>query len=77
MLKVHQKVEVTVTDIDINRKRIALSMKDNESKPVEIERREPAKSPKPVQKPVVIKKPEVQPESDLQIKLAALKDKFR
>ncbi|MDB4902021.1 MAG: RNA-binding transcriptional accessory protein [Mucilaginibacter sp.] len=77
VLKVHQKVEVTVTDIDINRKRIALSMKENEPKPAERERREPANNQRPVQKPASTKKPELQPESDLQIKLAALKDKFR
>jgi len=77
ILKVAQKVEVTVTDVDINRKRIALSMKENEPKPAERERREPARDQRPVQKPVFNKKPAPQPESDLQIKLAALKDKFR
>jgi len=77
VLKVAQKVEVTVTDVDINRKRIALSMKENEPKPVQRERREPANAQRPAQKPVFNKKPAPQPESDLQIKLAALKDKFR
>lgn len=77
ILKVAQKVEVTVTDVDINRKRIALSMKENEPKPAERERREPAKVQRPVQKTVFNKKPEGEVESDLQIKLAALKDKFR
>jgi uncharacterized protein len=77
ILKVHQKVEVTITDVDINRKRIALSMKENEPKPAPRERREPVQAPKPVQKPVFVKKPEVLPESDLQIKLAALKDRFK
>lgn len=77
ILKVHQKVEVTITDVDINRKRIALSMKENEPKPVERERREPGNTQRPMQKPAFNKKPEKQAESDLQIKLAALKDKFR
>jgi uncharacterized protein len=77
VLKVAQRVEVTVTDVDINRKRIALSMKENEPKPTERERREPANAQRPAQKPAFNKKPEPQPESDLQIKLAALKDKFR
>ncbi|MFI5139824.1 MAG: Tex family protein [Sphingobacteriales bacterium] len=77
ILKVAQKVEVTVTDVDINRKRIALSMKENEPKPAERERREPVREQRPVQKPVFNKRPEPQVESDLQIKLAALKDKFR
>jgi uncharacterized protein len=76
ILRVAQKVEVTVTDVDINRKRIALSMKENEPKPAGMQRREPVNVQRPVQKPVFNKKPEPQPESDLQIKLAALKDKF-
>jgi uncharacterized protein len=76
VLKVHQKVEVTVTEVDTNRKRIALSMKENSPKPAEREKRENLNQAKP--KPFVTKKVVVQePESDLQIKLAALKDKFR
>jgi uncharacterized protein len=73
VLKVHQKVEVTVTDVDINRKRIALTMKENEPKAAERERREPTGN----QRQVFNKKAEPQPESDLQIKLAALKHKFK
>lgn len=76
VLKVHQKVEVTVTDVDINRKRIALSMKENEPKPAAGERREQNNQQRPAQKPAFNKRPEPQVESDLQIKLAALKDKF-
>ena len=77
ILKVHQKVQVTVTDVDINRKRIALSMKENEAKPAEREKRENGNTQRPVQKPIANKKANPEPESDLQIKLAALKDKFR
>ncbi|MCR8557440.1 RNA-binding transcriptional accessory protein [Mucilaginibacter sp. BJC16-A38] len=77
ILKVQQKVEVTVTDVDINRKRIALSMKENEPKPAERERREPANQQRNFQKPAFNKKPEPQVETDIAIKLAALKDKFR
>ncbi|WP_428327585.1 Tex family protein [Mucilaginibacter sp.] len=77
ILKVHQKVQVTVTDVDINRKRIALSMKDNEAKPAEKEKRENGNVQRPVQKPIANRKPIPEPESDLQTKLAALKDKFR
>ena len=77
VLKVQQKVEVTVTDVDINRKRIALSMKENEPKPAERERREPANQQRNFQKPAFNKKPEPQVETDIAIKLAALKDKFR
>jgi uncharacterized protein len=77
VLKVQQKVEVTITDVDINRKRIALSMKENEPKPAERERREPANQQRNFQKPAFNKKPEPQVETDIAIKLAALKDKFR
>src|SRR5476651_2451017 len=77
VLKVNQKVEVTVTDVDINRKRIALSMKENEAKPAERERREPANAQRPYQKPTGNNKQAREPESDLAIKLAALKDRFR
>ncbi len=47
VLKVHQQVEVTVTEVDVNRKRIALSMKTDEPKKVE---QRPAKVNQP-QKP--------------------------
>jgi uncharacterized protein len=76
VLKVHQKVEVTVTEVDANRKRISLSMKENE-------KREPAaqkpRENKPVQKayPPKQTKPEPEPEMDMMSKLAALKNKFR
>ncbi|TZF81475.1 RNA-binding transcriptional accessory protein [Pedobacter sp. BS3] len=61
VVKVHQKVMVTVTEVDAARKRISLSMKDTESQP----------SPK---KPAG--KPQRRPENDMQSKLAALKSKF-
>jgi len=82
VLKVAQKVEVTVTEVDVNRKRISLSMKENE-------KREPANqsSPKPnfnkpAQKPAFNKpnnnrQTEREPEGDLQMKLAALKSRFK
>jgi uncharacterized protein len=76
ILKVHQKVEVTVTDVDVNRKRIALSMKDNEAKPEPRERREPVLAQKTFQKPAFNKRIEKEPETDMAIKLAALKGKF-
>ncbi|RKR80913.1 uncharacterized protein BDD43_1050 [Mucilaginibacter gracilis] len=78
VLKVHQKVKVTVTEIDVNRKRIALSMKANEQrdavkhpggkfiskpKPEQAERRSPEKHRNE--------------ETDMLAKLAALKSKFR
>jgi uncharacterized protein len=77
VLKVHQKVEVTVTEVDVTRKRISLSMKENE-------KREPAtaakpRENKPVQKPFIQRpaKPAPEPEMDMMSKLAALKNKFK
>jgi uncharacterized protein len=82
VVKVSQQVEVTVTEVDIQRKRIALTMKTNEVE----------KKDKQVQeKKVVEKKPfkqsivshskpkptnKEQPETDMAVKLAALKSKF-
>ncbi len=68
VLKVYQKVEVTVTEVDESRKRIALSMKANESR----EQSKP-QIKAPVQK--INKQP--QPETDMAIKLAALKGRFK
>lgn len=65
VVKVSQKVTVTVTEVDVQRKRIALSMKTEQAE------QKPAKKPefsKQVKKSV--------PENDLQSKLAALKNKF-
>jgi len=79
VLKVAQKVLVTITEVDMNRKRISLTMKDNE-------KREPAAqkpsfnkpAPKPVQnKPHVNKSAAPEAEGDLQLKLAALKNMFK
>ncbi|WP_374948895.1 Tex family protein [Mucilaginibacter sp.] len=78
VLKVHQKVEVTVTEVDVNRKRISLSMKESE-------KREPAvagkpREQKPAQRPMNQKpagKPAPEPELDMMSKLAALKSKFK
>ncbi|MDR6941753.1 Tex family protein [Mucilaginibacter pocheonensis] len=75
VLKVQQKVEVTVTEVDVNRKRIALSMKEND-KSTPNERRNDDRRPAG-NKPVYNKKPEQQPETDIAIKLAALKNKFK
>lgn len=77
VLKVHQKVEVTVTEVDVKRKRISLSMKENET-------REPAanklREQRPVAKPANPKpanKPAAEPEMDMMSKLAALRSKFK
>ena len=57
----------TVNDVNANRKRIALSMKVNE----------PREQPKHQPKPVMEKKAQNQPETDMAVKLAALKSKFK
>src|SRR6185503_18561783 len=77
VLKVAQKVEVTVTGVDVDRKRISLSMKENEPRPAQREQPSRQQNTKPVQKQNFNKPREREPESDLQIKLSALKDKFR
>ena len=77
VLKVAQKVEVTVTGVDADRKRISLSMKENEPRPAQKEPQLRQQNTKPVQKPQFNKPREREPESDLQIKLSALKDKFK
>jgi len=86
ILKVAQKVEVMVVEVDINRKRISLTMKDNE-------KREPATHKPSFNKAVVKntssgysprdnaktvnKKTAPEAEGDLQLKLAALKNMFK
>lgn len=90
LVKVHQKVEVTVVEVDVERKRISLSMKKEHTGKAEKSKSEkhqhkPKFKPKPSAaggvKPA-FKKPDVKkekalPEGDLQMKLAALKDKFK
>lgn len=73
VVKVSQKVMVRVTEVDVARKRIALSMKSDEKR---------EQRAKPVQKPSTNyqqKRPEKDnqtPETDIAIKLAALKNRF-
>jgi len=90
IVKVSQRVEVTVKEIDVARKRISLSMKSehapakkSEGRPERKEFRKADQS-KPVNnRPQVAKnkpqpaKPKAEPEGDLQMKLAALKNKFK
>jgi protein Tex len=71
VLKVHQHVEVTVTEVDVSRKRISLSMKSDE-KPGGATRKP---MPSSAQGQSRNRKPES--ETDMQSKLAALKAKFK
>jgi uncharacterized protein len=66
VLKVHQQVKVTVTEVDINRKRISLTMKDNEEKPAVKFHNKSNNNKKAAE-----------PETDMQVKLAALKSRFK
>ncbi|RQO67784.1 RNA-binding transcriptional accessory protein [Pedobacter sp. KBW06] len=86
VVKVHQKVEVTVMEVDVARKRISLSMKTGEARPKAKNNGKPAEKAKTFSKPSTAKpkpahKPErkekAQPEGDLQLKLEALKNKFK
>src|ERR1700733_12879594 len=64
-LKVHQKVEVTVTEVDVNRKRISLSMKTEEVK----KDQRPAKAQQLARAAhIPVKKKEPEPETDMAVK---------
>ncbi|WP_158796203.1 Tex family protein [Pedobacter sp. L105] len=92
VVKVSQKVEVTVKEVDVMRKRISLSMKSEnapkQGNTVKSERpaafRKPdgprgntGKRPQAGQPGTAQSKPKLQPEGDLQSKLEALKNKFK
>ncbi|HEV7230043.1 MAG TPA: S1 RNA-binding domain-containing protein, partial [Bacteroidia bacterium] len=68
VVKVQQKVMVTVTEVDVKRKRIALSMKDNPSL---------GAATKGSAGGNFKSSPPANAESDLALKLAALKGKFK
>jgi uncharacterized protein len=65
VVKVHQQVEVTVTEIDVNRKRIALTMKKDE----------PQRKSSPIKAQSGKPKTQIK-EMDMSDKLAALRQKF-
>jgi uncharacterized protein len=84
VLKVAQKVLVTVTEVDAARKRISLTMKDNEKREPVAQKPPLNKpsfnkaAPKPVQNKPYASKPAAQEaEGDLQLKLAALRNIFK
>jgi uncharacterized protein len=74
VLKVHQQVQVTVTEVDVARKRIALSMKTDEPKAAAAP--QPKKPYQQLQRPAQVKKPE-SVETDMAIKLAELRNRFK
>ncbi|MFC5283132.1 Tex family protein [Pedobacter alpinus] len=82
VVKVSQRVQVTVVDVDAARKRISLTMKSGEKKPAPANTERPVREkPKPQQaaKSFVKPKPESpkKEESDIAIKLQALMGKFK
>jgi uncharacterized protein len=83
VVKVSQRVQVTVVEVDAARKRISLTMKSGEKKEVAQKPVIKAKAPekvvtKPFQKQVVQKKEEVKAvEGDMQDKLKTLMGKFK
>jgi uncharacterized protein len=92
VVKVHQKVEVTVVEVDVARKRISLSMKKEVGTKAKQEHKGNAGKPnkqgsvradqhnkgsKPQQNPKGGQKEKALPEGDLQLKLEALKNMFK
>jgi uncharacterized protein len=79
VLKVAQRVQVTVVEVDVNRKRISLSMKDNEPQHKPTERKPDERRPNQQQynKPQHKPQPKQELETDMAIKLAALRGKFK
>ncbi len=73
VVKVHQKVNVTVMEVDIPRKRISLSMKANPFEQAATKK----KSGKPKQQTKSKPKPKQEPEMDFNEKLNMLKNKFK
>ncbi len=71
VVKVQQKVEVTVLEVDASRKRISLSMKGESQ-----QRSKPQSKGKPNRNQGNRKRKEEEPQGDLASKLAALKGKF-
>lgn len=75
IVKVNQQVEVKVTEVDIARKRISLSMKEEqpprEARPKKTDQARKKQNNKPFKK-----RSERNEQSDMQSKLAALKAKF-
>ncbi|MNY54092.1 30S ribosomal protein S1 [compost metagenome] len=77
VVKVAQKVWVTVTDVDVDRKRIALTMKD-ESAPVQRTKAEKEKMRNDrAIKPSQSKPKEKEEPQDMNSMLAALKNKWK
>lgn len=68
VVKVHQQVEVTVTEVDVTRKRIALTMKKDEPQSTKGDFKKKPEAPRVKQ--------QQKPEMDMKDMLAALRNKF-
>ncbi len=78
VVKVQQRVEVTVTEVDVARKRIALSMKGNSPKKAERPAAtKPGTRPNNEQFKKPVHKKEAEPATDMADKLKALMGKFK
>ncbi|MHA4893913.1 Tex family protein [Pedobacter sp. PWIIR3] len=93
VVKVHQKVEVTVVEVDVARKRISLSMKTEAAAPKQkqeqrtpagksknpgrVQRPEQNRQPAKQQNPKAVHKEKKNADGDLQLKLEALKNMFK
>ena len=75
IVKLQQQVMVTVTEVDVARKRIALSMRDNSKEAKEKPARKAIIPRTPADKPKFVK--EKEPENAFQSKLMELKKKFK
>jgi uncharacterized protein len=78
VVKVHQRVMVTVTEVDEPRKRIALSMKGLQASPPAAEKKAKTnKNAEPNNRQGKRQQTKPEPEEDMSILLAKLKSKFR
>jgi uncharacterized protein len=77
VVKVAQKIMVTVTEVDIPRKRIALSMKENPTSPLTPKGGIKSSSPKSFSTNKVTAKVEVEKEETMEEKLKKLKGMFK
>lgn len=75
-VKLQQKVMVTVTEVDVARKRIGLSMKDGSARPASGERPKRKDSEINSERRIVNQKQSPEPLNPFQAKLAELKKKF-
>lgn len=78
VVKVHQHVMVTVIEVDVPRKRIALSMKSNQAQaPTTDKKNKKSGASEPISKNNKRRQAQTKPEEDMDALIAKLKSKFR